>query len=141
MGLNQPSVYLDACTVIYFVEAHPRFGHVITQALELAQAQQIAISPLVEMECLVVPLREHNAPLVRRYEIFLDQYIRLSMPDEVYRRAAELRARYGLKTPDALHLATAQYHNCSALWTNDDRLNNAASSLAVNILSRKPTIA
>jgi hypothetical protein len=35
MGLNQPLVYLDACTVIYFVEAHPRFGQVITQALVL----------------------------------------------------------------------------------------------------------
>ncbi len=29
MGLNQPLVYLDACTVIYFVEAHPKVwaGH------------------------------------------------------------------------------------------------------------------
>jgi len=141
MGLNQPLIYLDACTVIYFVEAHPRFGQAITQALELAQAQQIAISPLVEMECLVIPLREHNAPLVRRNEIFIDQYVRLDMPDEVYRRAAELRAQHGLKTPDALHLATAQHHNCTELWTNDDRLNNAGGGLAVNILTQKPTIA
>jgi len=141
MGLNQPLVYLDACTVIYFVEAHPRFGQVITQALEQAQGKQIAISPLVEMECLVIPLREHNAPLARRYEIFFEQYICLDMPSEVYRRAAELRARHSLKTPDALHLATAQYHGCTTLWTNDNRLNNAAGSLAVNVLAQKPNIA
>ena len=140
MGLNRPLVYLDACAVIYFVEAHPRFGQAITQALESAQAKQIAISPLVEMECLIIPLRENNAALVRRYEIFFDQYICLDMPDDVYLRAAEIRARHNLKTPDALHLATAQYHGCTAFWTNDNRLNNAAGSLAVNILTQRPQI-
>ncbi len=141
MGLNQPLVYLDTCAVIYFVEAHPQFGPAVTQALELAQAKRIAISPLVEMECLVIPLREHNAPLVRRYKIFLEQYTCLDMPPEVYRRAAELRARHSLKTPDALHLATAQYHGCTAFWTNDNRLNNAADNLAINVLIQKQNIA
>lgn len=136
MGLNQPLVYLDACMVIYFVEAHPQFGQAITQALESAQAKQkqIAISPLVEMECLVVPLREHNAPLVRRYEIFLEQYICLDMPDEVYRQAAGLRAHYNLKTPDALHLATAKHYGCTEFWTNDGRLHRAAGDIVVNLL-------
>jgi predicted nucleic acid-binding protein len=140
MGLNQPLVYLDACAVIYFVEAHPQFGQAITQALELAKAKQIAISPLVEMECLIIPLRENNAALVQRYEIFFEQYICLDMPSEVYRRAAVLRARHNLKAPDALYLATAQYHGCTEFWTNDNRLNNAAGSLAVNILSHRPQI-
>jgi predicted nucleic acid-binding protein len=88
------------------------FRYLRVSVLEQAQGKQIAISPLVEMECLVIPLREHNAPLARRYEIFFEQYICLDMPSEVYRRAAELRARHSLKTPDALHLATAQFHGC-----------------------------
>jgi len=46
-----------------------------------------------------------------------------------------LRARFGLKTSDALHLATAQRHGCIALWTNDDRLASAAHRLAVNLLT------
>ena len=128
-------MYLDACTVIYFVEAHPRFEQVITQALEQAQGKQIAISPLVEMECLVIPLREHNAPLVRRYETFLEQYVCLNMPDEVYRQAAELRAHHSLKTPDALHLATARHHGCTEFWTNDERLHRTAGGIAVNLLA------
>jgi predicted nucleic acid-binding protein len=56
------------------------------------------------------------------------------MPDEVYFEAAQLRARFGLKTPDALHLATAQHHRCDALWTNDDRLAQVSHGLARNIL-------
>lgn len=56
------------------------------------------------------------------------------MPESVYLEAAELRARFGLKTPDALHLACAQYHRCGALWTNDDRLTRASHGLARNVL-------
>jgi predicted nucleic acid-binding protein len=52
----------------------------------------------------------------------------------MYLQAAQLRARFGLKTPDALHLACAQHHGCDALWTNDGRLAQASHGLAQNIL-------
>jgi uncharacterized protein len=51
----------------------------------------------------------------------------------VFLQAARARAQFGLNTPDAIHLAAAQYHRCSALWTNDDRLGQAAYGLAVNV--------
>ena len=44
------------------------------------------------------------------------------------------QSRFGLRTPDALHLACAQHHRCEALWTNDDRLASASHGLARNIL-------
>jgi predicted nucleic acid-binding protein len=34
-------------------------------------------------------------------------------------RAAELRAKYGLRTPDSLHVATAIMSGCDAFLTND----------------------
>ncbi|MCI0654776.1 MAG: PIN domain-containing protein [Methylococcaceae bacterium] len=40
------------------------------------------------------------------------------MPREIYHNAAVLRAEHGLKTPDALHLATANYYGCTQFWTN-----------------------
>ena len=55
------------------------------------------------------------------------------MGDEVFARALGLRVQHGLKTPDALHLATALHHGCTELWTNDDRLRSAAGVLAVNV--------
>ena len=58
----------------------------------------------------------------------------LPLPDPVYLHAARLRAHFGLRTPDALHLACAQHHGCDALWTNDDRLAQASHGLAFNIL-------
>ena len=44
-------------------------------------------------------------------------------------RATELRASHGLKTADALHLATALQHGCVALISNDKRLEKAGVDL------------
>ncbi len=61
----------------------------------------------------------------------------ISMPEAVFLNAARLRARNNIKTPDALHLATARFHGCTALWTNDDRLLNVAPDFVCNVL--RPT--
>src|SRR5258707_98144 len=58
----------------------------------------------------------------------------LAMPEPLFLQAAQLRARFSLRTPDALHLSCAQHHRCAALWTNDDRLAQASHGLARNIL-------
>lgn len=132
-------IYLDTCIAIYLVEEHPAYHAQIETALRGSKLIS-SLSPLVEMECLVLPIKKQRDDLIAKFDQFFSAQRRLSMPPEVYRRAAELRARHGLKSPDALHLATAQYHNCTALWTNDNRLNNAAGSLAVNMLSQEPSI-
>jgi predicted nucleic acid-binding protein len=132
MGL----VLVDACLVIYAFEDHPLHGPRVRQAFE-GQAD-LAVSPLVKLECLVGPMRSGNLALQRYYEEGLAQFNVLDMPEQVYLLAAALRARFGLKTPDALHLATAQFHGCQALWTNDDRLAAAGCGLAVNLLHPSP---
>jgi uncharacterized protein len=63
-----------------------------------------------------------------------EQFAALAMPEAVYLQAAQLRAHFAIRTPDALHLACAQHHGCEALWTNDDRLMQASHGLARNIL-------
>ena len=72
--------------------------------------------------------------LERAYTLLFDQFAHLPMPDPVYVQAARLRAHFGLRTPDALHLACAQHHGCQALWTNDGRLAQASHGLARDIL-------
>jgi predicted nucleic acid-binding protein len=96
---------------------------------------RIAYSPLVEMECLVLPMRQQRVELIERFRDFFALNQRLSISDAVFSQATELRARHGLKTPDALHLATALHYGCTELWTNDDRLNKVAGGLAVNVLA------
>lgn len=134
MGL----IYLDSCLLIYAFESDPVFGNRARQALAAQPPEYLAISPLVKFECLVAPLRSGNLVLQRYYEEGFGQFLSLGMPDEVFQLGAALRARFGLKTPDALHLATAQYHRCEALWTHDTRLNAAAQGLAKDILAAVP---
>lgn len=124
-------IYLDSCMVIYAVEDDGDRGNTVRQRLAGAGDEVVAISPLVTLECLVGPLRDENLGLHDHYLRALDQFHRLPLDEKEYIRAAELRARYGLRTPDALHLAAAQRHGCNELWTNDDRLAEAARGLAV----------
>lgn len=126
-------IYFDACIAIYLIEEHPIYAPIIEAKLRNSTAR-IAYSPLVEMECLVLPLRQKNSELTSRFKRFFELNRRLPISDEVFISATDLRAQHGIKTPDALHLATAQHHGCGQFWTNDDRLNKAAGSMAVNVL-------
>jgi uncharacterized protein len=128
-------IYLDACLLIYACESHPGFGPAVKTALAREPAESFAVSPLTRMECLVKPIRTGNFTLQRYYEDSLECFTWLSMNDAIFDLATQLRARHGLRTPDALHLACAQQHGCTALWTNDDRLAAASHGLAINVIA------
>ncbi|MFO1474674.1 MAG: type II toxin-antitoxin system VapC family toxin [Lysobacterales bacterium] len=131
MGL----IFLDANVLIYAMESSSSLGQRTREALQDKPDSRFAFSSLIKMECLVVPIRKGNTVLQKRYETWFTGLELLPMSDDVYMQAAVLRAHFGLKTPDALHLACAQHHGCEALWTNDDRLAKAGHGLAVNILA------
>ena len=131
MGL----IYLDACLLIYLIERHARLGAPVADALVRAEDARFCISPLVKCECLVGPIKRGDPVLERAYTELFEVFVSLAMPEPVYLQAAQLRARFSLRTPDALHLACAQYHRCEALWTNDNRLAQASHGLARNVLN------
>jgi uncharacterized protein len=127
-------IYLDSCIVIYAVEDELERGSAVRQRLADAGDAEVAITHLVTMECLVGPLRDDNLALHDLYLRALDQFTVLDLGRDQFQRAAQLRARHGLRAPDALHLAAAQLAGCDELWTNDARLANAARGLAINVL-------
>jgi predicted nucleic acid-binding protein len=115
-------IYLDASAAIYAVERVP--PHVTTVVARLAQPGVIkVISNLTRLECLVKPLRNHNAVLLREFEVFFKHCRRVAMTRTVFDKAAEIRARHqGYKIADALHLAAAVVHRCDAFLTGDLKL-------------------
>ncbi|GIL00967.1 MAG: PIN domain nuclease [Alphaproteobacteria bacterium] len=133
MGL----IYLDSCLLIYLVEDRERRGSAVARAVASAEGDTFCISPLVKCECLAAPARRGDPVLRRAYQEIFAVFEGLEMPEPVFLEAASIRARFGLKTPDALHLACAQHHRCISLWTNDGRLAQAAHGLAVDILSSR----
>ena len=94
----------------------------------------LCVSPLVRLEALVKPTSDGNIALIADYEIFLADQQWLAVGDVEFNRALSLRASHRIKTPDALHLATAMQHDCVEFWTNDERLRQAATGMAVNMI-------
>jgi len=130
-------VYLDSCVLIYALDEEPQFGPPARAALaELRQQHlQPVISALVGLECLVQPMTKADSERLHRTHSFLQLFPKLTIHDSTFELATELRARHRLRTPDALHLATALSHGCQSLITNDRRLSQAAGSLEVRTLA------
>jgi len=126
--------YVDTCLFIYWVERSGAVAEAAVHWLESQTGAAMCVSPLVRLELLAKPLRLGNQALVRSYEMLLARQEWLSINDDIFARALGLRAEHGLKTPDALHLATALHHGCTDFWTNDDRLKAVAGSLSVVVV-------
>jgi predicted nucleic acid-binding protein len=117
-------VYLDTNAVIYFVERIEPFR---TASLPLWSAlnagQLLAVtSELTLLEVLVKPFRDGNSALATLYRNVLlsGGGIRCApVRRKVLEAAARIRADHGLKTPDAIHAATAQDAGCVLFVTND----------------------
>lgn len=130
MGL----IYLDSCICVYAIESASRFHGNVIKALASQPEAQFAVSHLVMAECLVGPLKSGNSFVVQDYEALFKRVAILELNEAVFRQAALIRSHGNLKMPDALHLACAQFHGCSALWTNDERLAEASGGLAESII-------
>jgi len=121
-------VGLDASPLIYFIEGHGRYGPVVRPLFEerIEQGLNEAVTSVVTLaEVLVQPLVTARPDLVQRYRDLLIQAPHLVLPDltpQTAERAADLRARYGIRLPDAFQLATALERNASHFVTNDIRL-------------------
>ncbi len=134
MGLRK--IYLDSCIVIYFVEKHLLFSSKVGAELNALTSSQIYYSPLVKMECLVKPFQLKDLHTQQLYKQFWRPQQLLDLPTGIFELAAQLRADHkSLKTPDAIHLATALHYGCDELWTNDERLAKIAPAISRNILT------
>lgn len=97
----------------------------------------VVTSELTILEALVKPFKEGNASLVAAFRAVLQQspdVTLLPIMQAVLERAAHLRATANLKTPDAIHAATALDHGCALFLTNDPAFRRVAG-LPVTLLS------
>ncbi len=106
-------LFLDANIIIYRVEAVEPFNRQVLAAVQelvtLHSKAGFAVSRLSMMECLVKPLRDQNRTDIEHYRSFFAstglQVIEVN--SLVLETATLLRARHGLRTPDAIQAASA----------------------------------
>ena len=116
-------VYIDANGLIYSVERVEPYRTLLEPMWQEAQDGNLTIvsSPVLVIEALVKPLRDGNRGIELQYrELFPSNAVRLlDASYQVFEDAARLRAETSLKTPDALHAATALRAKCALFVTND----------------------
>lgn len=120
--------------MIYLTEKTPRWHERVSAAMRGVASAEFVISPLVAMECLVKPIKRADVVTEAAFNQAFSNFGMLELPRPVFFAAAALRANHALKTPDALHIACAQHHGCTALWTADHRFRDAGVGL-VRVLS------
>ena len=128
-------ICVDTCLVIDLVEEPAVWGNMVRAAFANAGQSRFGISPRETCGCLVGPIKQQDVVLIQSYTDAFRQFEALDMADSVHLKAAQLRVRFGIETPDALHVACAQHHRCEALWTNDERLALAPGGLARQVLA------
>lgn len=131
-------VYLDTQIVIYSVEKHPVYAPFMRSFWERVETESIPVcaSELSLLEALVIPLRNADKELADAYLGFFNQPEVQMIPitREVLLEAAQLRATFpAVRTPDAIHAASARRFGCSTFVTNDKNLSQI-SGLAVAFL-------
>lgn len=132
MGLDQLRLFLrrhrrialDTCVFIYQLEANIRYVALTDLVLSwVEQAGHSAVTSTITMtELLVPPYREGNEHRVDEFYGLLSTYPNLEWiaPDlGIADIAARLRAAHRMRTPDALHAATAIQGQATGFVTND----------------------
>jgi predicted nucleic acid-binding protein len=123
------TVYVDANVVIYKVEKPPRYSPVMRPLWTAVAAShaRVLVSELILMETLIGPYQSNNPQLAVDYEEFLRlpgiELVPIS--PLVLREAARLRSQVRkLRSPDAIHGATALSKGVTSLLTNDFGFRN-----------------
>lgn len=126
-------VYLDTNPLIYLTEGNVQFKASIASvfaAIDGARARLIT-SELALTEALVAPLRRQDTELIAIYERLFDNFVQaLPISREVLLLTARLRALTpGLRTPDAIHVATATLANADYFVTGDAGIKGLPPSM------------
>ncbi|MEJ7701242.1 MAG: PIN domain-containing protein [Pyrinomonadaceae bacterium] len=124
---NVSTLGFDTAPIIYFVEANPTFDMLVTAIFQGVESGEITgVTSVISLcEVLVHPIRNQNINLKQRYRDILQNspnfFTRL-INSTIAERAAELRPKYNLRTPDALQIAAALDNGCDAFLCNDKNL-------------------
>jgi predicted nucleic acid-binding protein len=117
-------VLIDTSIWIYHLEQNPEFAPAagrIIEDLEEGRFRGIA-SELTLLELTVKPLQLGRQDVADDYEIMLGYFPNLELEPisrEILMEAAALRARQGLRTPDAIQIVTGLRAGATLAVSND----------------------
>ena len=132
-------VGLDSNILIYFIEGSKTYEKPVKKVFEFIESGKTlgVCATLSLLEILVQPYRNKNEELVNQFYGMLTTYPHLTWVDmgiEIADMGAQLRAKYNLKTPDSILLATAIHSRATGFIGNDAKFKKV-TELDVLMLS------
>ena len=117
----------DTVALIYYFEEHRKYGRQAEELVRLVEKGKVSalVSTLLLAELLVMPYRQGRAEMAKQLVAELTAFPNLEvLPVDILvaSEAARLQASYGLRTPDAMHAATALTAQVDLFITNDHQL-------------------
>ena len=129
---------IDTSPFIYLIEAHADYYPLVAPLFERFDSGEIGAitSSITVAEVTVLPLRLGRSDLSQQYlELLLNSrnldVLAIDIP--VAQVAAELRARFRIRLPDALQLAVAIVAGCDAFLTNDVALKQVTDIRVITL--------
>ena len=136
--MKNKRVFLDTAPLIYYIEENQRYSSVLNKLfLDNGKGEFLfQTSVITLLEVLVLPMRQNEIQLVEQYQNILCNSPSIDIFDlnvEIAKQAASYRAKYGMKTPDSIQVATAVYASADYFLTNDIQLK-AVKEIEVLVL-------
>jgi len=126
--IKEKACGVDAMIFIYFFEKNSRYYLWIKKLFDLGEQGNIKLitSKITPIELLSTPKLIDQPEKIYLYQEYFKHAPYLTVEDiswDIAERSAQLRREKGLRTPDAIQLATAQLSGAKMFLTNDRHFN------------------
>ncbi|EFI33407.1 PilT protein domain protein [Desulfonatronospira thiodismutans ASO3-1] len=129
--LSGTTVGIDTAPLIYFIEEKPPYLSVLEPFFAEMEKGSflVSTSTITLLEVLVYPMRAGNYSLASEYKDILlhSKMITVEISHSISERAAGLRAKHNIRTPDALQICAAIETGADYFLSNDLRLPDIPS--------------
>lgn len=121
------SIGIDTMVFIYHIEEPPIYCQITESIFDaIEKGKRTAVTSVITLlEILIKPKIENNPEAVKDYKDILLTFPNLRIFDvdiKVSDMASDLRAKYNMRTPDAIQIATAIISRAGTFLTNDESL-------------------
>lgn len=107
-------ICLDTSPLIYYIERHPKYINILRPLFsEISSKNLIGFTSTISLlEVMVLPLRKGDIALAEKYReimLYSENFTVYEVSNDISELAARIRARYEIRTPDALQIATGVF--------------------------------
>jgi len=120
-------ICIDTAPFIYFIEKNPKYLSMLRPFFAEINAGKIdaLTSTITLLEVLVLPFKTKNESLAEKYReilLYAEGLTTFEIFHEVSELSSKLRAKYSIRTPDAIQIAVGIIYGADAFLTNDSSL-------------------